>query len=338
MRKSRIGCSVQRKTIVACGVCLLALVNSVWGQDRPPRSNGSPPTAEPSDSPSQSDQPAFEEIVVPVPNMAAAGRILREVSIAKAQEGIPANDGNPRFDTEQSKLYFRTTPGNVEAMRRILTRIESGAPAIASKPVDSRPLARSSSGRIYTIEFWLLEVYLPKGESLELSGPRGEVLTTIAGLEKEDKATLLNHIYLTAEEGKAAQSSLNEMVTTLTSTTTMGGGLGGRRPEDGAGGPPRTASSYMREALGAKFKVTVMGSDSPASLLDYSISKTFIKPEPKVAPGEAPSPETARPSIQMMEIESMTRAPFGKVITASSQMRGGDKPSEIRVLVLVNPL
>src|SRR6188472_505517 len=97
-----------------CALCIVAMAAPSASQDRP---------ALEQESGSAQD---FEDIMVHVPSMAVAGRILREVGIAKAQEGIPQGDGEPKFDTQNNKLYFRTTRANVATMKKILAKIEKG--------------------------------------------------------------------------------------------------------------------------------------------------------------------------------------------------------------------
>ncbi len=288
-----------------------------------------------------------EDVVVVVPNMATAGKILREVGLAKAKEGIPQGDGEPRFDTENNRLYFRTTSPNVATMKKILARIESGGAAhdkaTPEKTIQAKSPVRTSD-QFFAIEIWLVQLQLPKGEEVDLAGSRAELLTILGGLEKETKAEVLNHVYLAVEERKSAETKLSESVAILDSFT-MGGGV--TRRETGGPGTPGDAATMRpmmgnvsRETLGNHIKVTAQSFDAKSALLDFSISKTFFgKPEgsPQLMP-DAAGGAVRQPNTRLFEIESAIRAPLGNVITAASQMRGGEKPTEIRVLILVNPL
>lgn len=272
--------------------------------------------------------------------MTVAGRILREVNVAKAREGI-LNDAEPRFDTEHNKLYFRTSLPNVATMKKILARIESGAP-VAESPAPTKGSSRPTDP-FFTVEVWLVRLQLPKGEEITLSGPRGEVLTVLGGLEKESKAEILNHVSLTAEERKLAESKWSESVAMLNSFTTGGGPA--RRDPSAPGGPGADfptramAGSVSHQSLESHIRVTAQSLDAKSALLDFSISKTFLgKPEDAAPLGPDAATPLRQPNKRQFEVESAIRLPLGSVMTAASQSMGGEKPSDIRVLILVNPL
>lgn len=286
-------------------------------------------------------QDEYEDIFVNVPNIAYAGRILREVSILKAQEGFPPGDGEPRFDAENNRLYFHTSPQNAAAMKKILAKIEAGD-AIPNRAASNAKLEQlllaKPEGRIYAIEIWLVQFQLPKGQVVELAGPRAEMLTVLGGLEKESKAEVLNHIYLTAEEQKQAQAVLNESVSIVDgqhrSGPSGGGGSDGARPDRGV------SVSLSKEMIGTQIKVLPQALGEKAVLLDYTVSKSYLsKPEEgSLIPTDSSGGGYRQPNTRLFEVESKVRVALGEVRTASSQLRGGEKPTEIRVLVLVNPL
>jgi hypothetical protein len=304
-------------------------------QDRP-LPNRAPSRAQP-----DAQQDEFEDIQVNVPNMAVAGKLLREVAIAKAQSQIPPGDATPRFDAENNRLYFRTSTVNVEKMKSILASLQAGAEAtIAESSLggESRAAARSIEDKVYSVEFWLVQLQLPKGERAELAGTREEFLTALAALEKNSKAEVLNHVYLTAEEGKSAQAMLRETVSIVDS---ISGGLPGRRETDGGAAPVRPVSANIsRESLGTQLKVLPYTLDEKSVLLDYTVTKTFLgkQEEGVLIPTDSAGGGIRRPVTRVYEVESAIKAPFEKVVTASTQMQGGEKPTELRVLLLVNPL
>lgn len=294
----------------------------------------------------------FEDIVVHVPSMAIAGKVLREVGIAKTQEGIPQGDAEPTFDTQNNRLYFSTSRAHAATMKKILARIEKGAPA-TSQPAERQSAEPGSSAppsapvQVFAIEFWLVQMKLPKGESLDLAGPRSEVVTILNNLEKESKAEVLDHVYLTAEEGKSAQSTFNETVPMIRSMSGSGVWMGGAPPRSeaearggGPGGRGPVSTSVSRESLGTQFKVIAQSVANNKVMLDYVVTKTFLGKEEEgtLIPTDSAGGGVRQPTTRLIEIESAVRAQTGQVVTASSQMRGGEKPSEIRVLVLVNPL
>lgn len=281
-------------------------------------------------------QDQYEDIVINVPNIVQAGRILRQVSLLKSQEGFPEGDGEPRFDAESSKLYFRTTAQNAAALKKILAQVESGATATPNKSAAPR-LAAKGAGKIYSIEIWLVQLQLPKGEEVQLAGPREEMLTVLGGLEKESKGEVLNHIYLTAEDQRMAQAMLNESVAIVNS---LQSGPSARESEAGKAPSRGVSAAVSREMIGTQVKVTPMSAEGASILLDYSVMKSYLSKtdEGSFIPTDTAGGGYKQPNTRLFEVESAARVKLGSVVAVSSQSRGGEKPTEIRVLMLVNPL
>jgi hypothetical protein len=320
------------------GFLLLVVVGAapshLKSQDRPL------PNRTPNRQPQESEQGDFEDLEVIVPNMAAAGKLLREVTLAKVQSKIPPTDAAPRFDAENNRLYFRTSAANVEKMKGILASLQASAEATLAMPPpseDNRAAPRSSEDRVYSVEFWLVQLRLHKGERAEFLGGRDEVLTALAALEKDSKAEILNHVYVTAEEGKSAQATLSETVNVVNA---LGGIQPNRRPAEGDAPARPVGVNLSRESLGAQLKVLPYSLDEKTVLLDYTVSKSFLgkQDEGGLTPADSAVGGIRRPTATLFEVEAAIKAPFGKVVTASSQMQGGEKPTEIRILLLVNPL
>lgn len=316
-----------------CGASLLLCLASFVGICAAQATSG----ARRENAPSQdAGQGEYEDIAINVPNIVAAGKILRDVVLLKAQEGFPTGDGEPRFDAENNKLYFRTSAQNAAAMKRMLAKIESGA-AMPSKLAELKPISKAST-QFYAIEIWLVQLQLPKGESVELGGPRAEMLTVLGGLEKDSKAEVLNHIYLMAEEHRIAQAMQNESVVVINGVNV---GPPGRQESDAGKAPVRPVNaSITRELIGTQVKLTPGAVDGQTLLLEYSVSKSYLSKaeEGSLIPTDSTGGGYKQPNTRLFEVESSVRAKLGSVLTASSQSRGGEKPLEIRVLILVNPL
>lgn len=341
-----------RRLSAITGALLGALLSAMALELAAAQDRGGQPSSSSAPSADAQQGDEYEEIEVRVGSMAAAGRILREVGVAKAREGIPADDAWPRFDTENNILYFRTSTAYVPAMRRILASLEAGGGAA---PSVTTPAARPSvPGRIYSVEVWIVQLELPKGEVVELKGPRGEVLTTLAGLEKEGKASILNHMSLSAEEGRAARSTDSESIAAVNSITQAGGpvgvgGFGGRRGDAAEGNSPgsdgafsapprRVAAAVERQVHGTQVVATPTRMDGDSVLLELAVSKSFQgkAEEGTLVPVDSAGAGYRIPAIRLFEMESVLRAPVGAVITGATQLRGGEKPIELRVLVYVD--
>lgn len=322
LRRTISGASLLLCLVSIVGICAAQGSSGVRRENAPPQDGG---------------QGEYEDIAINVPNIVAAGKILRDVVLLKAQEGFPAGDGEPRFDAENNKLYFRTSAQNAAAMKRMLAKIESGA-AMPSKMAELKPIAAKSSTRFYAIDIWLVQLQLPKGESVELGGPRAEMLNVLGGLEKDSKAEILNHIYLTAEEHRSAQAMQNESVAVIDGVNV--GPSGRWEGEAGKASVRPVNASITRELIGTQVKLTPGAVDGQTLLLEYSVSKSYLSKAEEGSP--IPTDSTGggykQPNTRLFEVESSVRAKLGSVLTASSQSRGGEKPTEIRVLILVNPL